>query len=219
MFVATAMLLLTAIGIGAFGRPRSDIDALRYDVLAERTFEGSVEGKAYVVEGLMYFPFKTTDVMEVQIGPKEYVKRSGFKLMPGDTFTVLGMRVVFKDREILLARQVRSRNAVLIVRDHNGDPMWSTDRPTQTGNELSMGVEIYADHCAKCHGENGTPKPIAKGSPRFTDPGWTLPIEEIEATIASGKGKVMPAFKGRLSAEQVRAVAEYLLEFKNGSTK
>jgi cytochrome c553 len=219
-FVATAMLLLTAIAIGAFGRPDGDMDVLRYDVLAERVFEGSVENKGHAVEGLLYFPFKTAgDMMEVQIGPKEFVKRSGFKLKPGEMVTVVGMRVVLKDREILLARQVRSMNAVLVVRDHNGQPMWNTDRPIQMDTELPVSVNVYAERCAKCHGENGTPKSIAKGSPRFTDPGWKRPIEEIEATIASGKGKVMPPFNGSLSAEQIHAVAEYLLELKNGSTK
>jgi cytochrome c5 len=214
------MLLLTAIAIGAFGRPDGDMDVLRYDVLAERVFEGSVENRGHAVEGLLYFPFKTAgDMMEVQIGPKEFVKRSGFKLKPGEMVTVVGMRVVLKDREILLARQVRSMNAVLVVRDHNGQPMWNTDRPIQMDTELPVSVNVYAERCAKCHGENGTPKSIAKGSPRFTDPGWKRPIEEIEATIASGKGNVMPAFNGSLSAEQIHAVAEYLLELKNGSTK
>ena len=218
--LAAAMILLTAIAMGAFGRPDGDIDALRYDVLAERVFEGSVENKGHVVEGLVYFPFRTADdLMEVRIGPKEFVKRSGFKLKPGEMVTVLGMRVVLKDREILLAREVRSMNAVLVVRDHNGLPMWNTDRPIQMDTELPVSANVYTERCAKCHGENGTPKSIAKGSPRFTDPGWERPIEEIEATIASGKGRVMPAFNGSLSAEQIHAVAEYLLELKNGSTK
>jgi cytochrome c553 len=189
-------------------------------VLAERVFEGSVGSKGHVVEGLVYFPFRTADdVMEVQIGPEEFVKRSGFKLKPAEMVTVPGMRVVLKDRQILLAREVRSMDAVMVVRDHNGQPMWNTDRPIQMDTELPVSVKAYAEHCAKCHGENGTPKLIAKGSPRFTDPGWKRSIEEVHAAIENGKGKMMPAFKGRLSAEQVRTVAEYLLEMKNGSTK
>ncbi len=185
-------------------------------MLAERVFEGSVESKENDVEGLLYFAFKTADdIMEVQIGPKEFVKRSGFKLKPGGMFTVLGVQVVVKARKILLAREVRTTSAVFVVRDHDGQPMWNTDRPIQMDTEFpESATMVYADHCAKCHGENGTPKPIAKRSPRFTDPGWKPPVDEIEATIASGKGKVMPAYNGRLSAEQIRAVAEYLLELK-----
>lgn len=217
---APAMLLLTATAIGAVSRSDGDIDDLRYDVLAERVFEGSVGSKGHVVEGLVYFPFGTADdVMEAQIGPEEFVKRSGFKLKPGEMVAVLGMRVVYKDRQILLARQVQNMTAVLVIRDHNGQPMWNTGRPIQMDTEMPVSVKVYAEHCAKCHGQSGTPRAIAKGSPRFTDPAWKRSIEEVHAAIENGKGKMMPAFKGRLSAEQVRTVAEYLLEMKNGSTK
>src|SRR5437879_3219029 len=67
--------------------------------------------------------------MEVQIGPKEFVERTGFKLNTGDMVTVIGMPVVTKEREVLLAREVSSMNGVLLVRDQIGLPLWEKDRP------------------------------------------------------------------------------------------
>jgi hypothetical protein len=77
--------------------------------------------------------------VEVQIGPKEFVERSSFKLKTGDKVTVVGMPVVMKEREVVLAREVSSMNGVLIIRDPMGLPLWDkTDRPLQMDPERQM---------------------------------------------------------------------------------
>jgi len=78
-----AMLLLSSTVAGALhGRGDvRDIDRVRYDVLAERIYEGTVGSKGRVVDGLMYFALRMPDgTVEVQIGPEEFVGHSGFKL-------------------------------------------------------------------------------------------------------------------------------------------
>ena len=75
--------------------------------------------------------------------------------------------------------------------------------------------DIYARHCAKCHGLDGTPKPIAKGAPRFTDPAWAPPLERLQLAITNGKGEMTPKFKGRLTQGEVRDLAAYLLMLKS----
>lgn len=74
------------------------------------------------------------------------------------------------------------------------------------------GAEIYAAQCARCHGNDGkgqTPKGKQTGAKDFTDPKWqALEARGIRA-ITNGKGK-MPAFKDSLSAEDTRAVWEYI---------
>ena len=93
-------------------------------------FEGIVASKGRIIEGLMYFPLLTANtMMDVQIGPEKFVERSGFKLNAGDTVTVIGMPIVLKDRQVILAREVRSMNGVLVVRDQIGLPLWERDRP------------------------------------------------------------------------------------------
>src|SRR5437762_7621525 len=71
----------------------------------ERMFEGVVASKADAVEGLMYFSLKMANrIVEVQIGPKEFIERSGFKLSTGDRVTVIGMPAVVNGRHGVLAR-------------------------------------------------------------------------------------------------------------------
>jgi hypothetical protein len=67
--------------------------------------------------------------MEVQIGPKEFVDRSGFKLNVGEPVTVIGMPLMENGRQVVLAREVHSMSAVLVVRDRIGLPLWERDRP------------------------------------------------------------------------------------------
>ena len=94
---AAAIVLLGAVIVGALDGP--DRDVIGYNVLSERVFKGIVASKGHIIEGLMYFPLRTANtMMEVQIGPKEFVERSGFKLNAGDMVTVIGMPVVMKER-------------------------------------------------------------------------------------------------------------------------
>ena len=74
---------------------------------------------------------------------------------------------------------------------------------------------LYIEHCSKCHGTNGTPRPIARGAPRFTDPEWTIPIEQIVATVTNGKGEEMPRFRRKLTEDQIQMLAKYVLSFKD----
>ena len=146
MLFAAAVVLLAAVVIGAFERPDRDSDAIGYNVLAERMFEGRVASKGHIIEGLLYFRLKTADAMvEVQIGPEEFVKRSSFKLKTGDMVTVVGMPVVMKEREVVLAREVSSMNGVLVVRDHMGLPLWETGRPIQMDPERKMRLSEICD--------------------------------------------------------------------------
>ena len=142
VFLGAAMLLLSAIVVGAqkMDRPGEarDIDSVRYDVLAEQVYEGTVGSKGYVVDGLMYFALRMSDsTVEVQMGPGEFVERSGFKLKIGERATALGMRLGWNGRDIVLAREVNDVTSVLVVRDRNGYPMWDMNRPIQMDPELS----------------------------------------------------------------------------------
>jgi mono/diheme cytochrome c family protein len=78
------------------------------------------------------------------------------------------------------------------------------------------GAEIYAASCARCHGGDGrgqTPKGRQTGAKDFTNPQWQAIESRGIRVIANGKGK-MPGFKAALSAEEIRAVWEYVRGFK-----
>ena len=132
IIIGVALILLAAVAIGASDRRDRYPDAGSYDVQAERMFEGTIAGKGHILEDLMYFPLKIMDtVVEVQVGPKEFVADRGFKLKPGDMVTLIGVPAVLHEREVVLAREIHSMNGVLVVRDDMGAPMWDTSRPIQ----------------------------------------------------------------------------------------
>lgn len=71
------------------------------------------------------------------------------------------------------------------------------------------GETIYKRKCARCHGDNGTPK--KKGVSPLKESDMT-DAETLEI-ITNGEDK-MPAFKKKLSADEIKAVAVYIKIFK-----
>ena len=117
--------------------PAARADNAPYNMMAERVFDGMVASPGHVVDGMVFFPLVTNDrVIEVQLGPKDFVGKSGFNLKAGEMVTVLGMSAIVGEQEIILAREVRTMRAVLIVRDRNGQPMWDANRPVQMDPEF-----------------------------------------------------------------------------------
>jgi hypothetical protein len=92
-----------------------------YDIKAERIFEGFVAGKGHIIGSLMYFPLKTADtVLEVQLGPKEFIQHSTFIFKPGDLVVVVGVPVVLNERGAVLAREISGMNGTLVFRNDDG---------------------------------------------------------------------------------------------------
>ena len=68
------------------------------------------------------------------------------------------------------------------------------------------GLVVFHTRCSRCHGEDG------RGSAVFTTPSFLasgLTAAEMAAVIGGGRGR-MPAFKGKLSGEEIAAVAAYV---------
>jgi cytochrome c6 len=77
------------------------------------------------------------------------------------------------------------------------------------------GKALFESKCAMCHGKDGVAKSMAKGSGNFNDPAWQKahPVDDVVKVLNEGKNK-MPSFKSKLSAEQIKAVAEYIHTLK-----
>ena len=76
-------------------------------------------------------------------------------------------------------------------------------------------AEIYAAHCAKCHGADGrakTAKGKRAGATDFTSDGNTDEARGIRI-ITNGKSE-MPSFKKKLTANEIRSVFNYVLRFR-----
>ncbi len=68
------------------------------------------------------------------------------------------------------------------------------------------GAAVYAAKCKACHGADGKGKtPLA---------GTKLSAADVEKITNDGKAPKMPSYKGKLTAEEVKAVAEYIKSLK-----
>lgn len=138
LFSAAVLLTLQAT---AAASPSSRNPDANYDVASERTFGGMVTRPAHSVAGTMYFTLKTADAdLEIQLGPRDFIEKSEFKLKLGEMVTVLGVPSTLLDRHVVLAREIRCRKGVFVVRDRNGDPMWDADRPIQMDPDRAESV-------------------------------------------------------------------------------
>ena len=74
------------------------------------------------------------------------------------------------------------------------------------------GKAMFDAKCAMCHGKDGVAKPMAKGSKNFNDAAFQkeMSADAIVKITAEGKGEKMKPFKDKLSADQIKAIAEYI---------
>ena len=130
-FLATAIMVLAAV-------PSSGFDEIRPNNFGvERTFEGTVVNSCRVVDGLMYFGLQTpTRVWEIQVGPRDFLERNGFEVKVAQTVTVSGEVAMVGNREVVLAREVRTTTGVFMIRDRNGRPRWDAERPVEMDTEF-----------------------------------------------------------------------------------
>ncbi|CAM3143056.1 cytochrome c oxidase cbb3-type subunit 3 [Paracoccus aminovorans] len=73
------------------------------------------------------------------------------------------------------------------------------------------GATVFADNCTSCHGEDGTGD-RSQGAPNLTDAVWLYGSDPATITriVHDGPFGVMPAWNGRLSEADIRAVASYV---------
>lgn len=84
-------------------------------------------------------------------------------------------------------------------------------------SSLEEGKTLYADNCAACHGEQAEGD-IYQGAPNLTDAIWLYggSYDDVVETITNARFGVMPAWSGRLSEAEVRAVTAYVHQLGGG---
>jgi len=72
------------------------------------------------------------------------------------------------------------------------------------------GADLWATKCKSCHGVDGTPSPVGEKMGAKALKGLKLDAAALEKVIAEGKPNTkMMAFKDKLSAVQIKAVAAH----------
>lgn len=81
--------------------------------------------------------------------------------------------------------------------------------------------KIYDTNSAKCHLAGGQGSHHHKEIPDFRNAAWQQkhPDQEFIAAITNGRGKEMPAWKGKLTPEQINAVLHDVLRKFPASAK
>ena len=82
---------------------------------------------------------------------------------------------------------------------------------------VARATKLFADNCAMCHGPNGKGNRQV-GAPNLTDSEWLYgpTRDDIHDQIWNGHGGVMPTWGGRLTPEEIKAVAVYVHSLGGG---
>jgi hypothetical protein len=76
-----------------------------------------------------HFNLKTdSGIIEVHAGPQWFLTQQGFSLEQGSHVTVTGSKQAVAGKDALIARELKSGDKVLTLRDANGIPKWSRGR-------------------------------------------------------------------------------------------
>lgn len=77
---------------------------------------------------------------------------------------------------------------------------------------VAAGKPRFDTLCAACHGVDGRGNP-ALGAPNLTDTVWLYggDFASVAASVRDGRNGVMPAWRQRLSEDQVRVIAAWVV--------
>lgn len=70
------------------------------------------------------------------------------------------------------------------------------------------GGQIYAKHCAQCHGSAGVP--VMPGAPNLTRPEALMKPDGALAAIVRNGRRTMPGYRGVLQESEIQDVVVYL---------
>jgi len=86
-----------------------------------------------------------------------------------------------------------------------------------SGADLARAQRLFNSNCASCHMASGKGEEHHRKDniPDFTDPAWHARRSdpEIVASVANGRGSIMPSFKQKLSPAEIRLLVDYIHGF------
>ena len=141
-----SVLLVVIVMMGqpssvAFGQGTEQERAGVYNQNAETIVKGTVEQvkTAYLpgggasaqarreMSGPIYINLKAdSGTFAVYVGPSWFLESKGFKFAKGDQIEVTGSKL--QDKDVIVAREIKRGDQILVVRNAQGIPAWSGGR-------------------------------------------------------------------------------------------
>jgi len=101
--------------------------------------------------------------------------------------------------------------AAINTNSAGGNNANTANAPSAAGDGAALYQSIG---CAVCHGANGKGNPQMKDIPNFTDAAWQKKTDDAAMINVIKNGKPpMPAYKNRLTDEQIKALVAYIRAF------
>ena len=84
-------------------------------------------------------------------------------------------------------------------------------------SQVAAGAVVFEDNCSACHAEDASGD-IYQGAPNLADAIWLFggDYDALKASVTNSRFGVMPAWEGRLSDAEVRAVSLYVHQLGGG---
>jgi hypothetical protein len=123
--ILLCLLLLTAVA--AAQKP----PAVKYDPATETTLKGVVDDvkevpNSYAGETGLHLMLKTeAGILEVQVAPVSFLKAMEITFAKGDELKIVGSKVTKDGNALVLARDITRGSNELVMRDKQGDPVWT----------------------------------------------------------------------------------------------
>jgi hypothetical protein len=133
--IGLAAIVFAGLTITVYAQMRGSgrMGAPLYNTSTEVTVKGTVEAVTQVTGpngwGGTHLTVRTkTETLDVHLGPSWYLTQNKVSFSRGDKIKILGSKVKFNDRDVLLAREVSKGGKKVVLRDANGFPEWSRGR-------------------------------------------------------------------------------------------
>jgi cytochrome c oxidase cbb3-type subunit III len=115
-------------------------------------------------------------------------------------------------KALVLCAIVLSFSSLAAVAAVSGEP------ESKKSKRPADGRTVYSNNCARCHGGDGTGQTTMgqmTEAPNLTDAAWHRgkSASRMAASVANGRGQ-MPAFKKKLSRQEIAAAVAYVRTLK-----
>jgi len=104
----------------------------RYDPATETNVTGTVSEVTEQTDGRMAGVHLTLAVdsgmINVRLGPKQFLDSKQFTIEKGDRMEVTGSRIEVRGVSTIIAREIKKGDQTLTLRDKTGIPAWSQGR-------------------------------------------------------------------------------------------